>query len=149
MTALLLAVMLQAAAPVSWSIGAPKQATKVAAGERVAVKVLAVIEPGWHLYGLKKLDGGPIATSIGLPDGQAFRAAGPVEPGPPMSKYDETFAMDVEYYEGAAEFVVPVEAVKGAAPGKSAVTLNARYQACDDKQCLPPRTVKLELTLEK
>jgi hypothetical protein len=35
-----------------------------------------------------------------------------------------------------------------AKPGPATLMVNARYQACDNKLCLPPRTVKLELPVE-
>ncbi len=145
--ALLLALLWQAA-PVQWAITAPAAKSQVAAGRKIAVTLAASIAPGWHLYSLKKLDGGPIPTSIALPEGQPFRLAGAIDAAAPLTKFDDTFQMDVESYEGTAEFVLSVEAVKGTQAGPATLAVNARYQACDDKQCLPPRTVKIELPLE-
>jgi DsbC/DsbD-like thiol-disulfide interchange protein len=144
---LVLAMLLQTA-PVQWSISAPAARSVVNAGGKVAVTLAATIAPGWHLYSLKKLDGGPIPTSIAVPAGQSFVLAGALDATAPMTKFDDTFQMDVETYEESAEFVLPVEAAKDAKAGAAALTVNARFQVCDDKQCLPPRTVKIELPLE-
>jgi len=143
---LFLALVLQST-PVKWTLTAPKPATEVKPGGRVDAVLEAEIAAGWHLYSLKKLDGGPIPTSIAIPDGQPFRLAGPIDASPPLSKHDETFDMEVESYSGSAEFKLPLEVAKDAKPGSAILTVNARFQACDDKQCLPPRTVKLELPL--
>lgn len=141
-----LALLLQAA-PVQWSVSTPAAKSAVKPGGRLAVTVTAAIAPGWHLYSLKRLEGGPVATAIALPEGQPFRLAGAIDASAPLAKYDETFEMDVESYEGSAEFVLPVEVARGANGGVT-LQVNARFQVCDDRQCLPPRTVKLELPLE-
>jgi hypothetical protein len=52
--------------------------------------------------------------------------------------------MEVQLYEGEAEFTLPLK-VSGAAMGAWKVIVNASYQTCDNKICLPPKTVKIEL----
>ena len=145
--ALLFALLVQAA-PVQWTISAPAANRAVKAGGKVAATLSAAIAPGWHLYSLKKLEGGPIATTIVAPEGQPFKLAGAIDATAPLMKFDDTFQMDVETYEGTADFVLPVVAARNAKPGATALIVHARYQACDDKQCLPPRTVTVELPLE-
>jgi hypothetical protein len=147
MNLLLLLALLQPA-QVEWSLTPPKANTPVKAGAKVAVSVKAQIAQGWHLYSLKKMEDGPIPTTIRLPDGQPFRLAGEIDAPAPMHKYEEAFQADVEYYEGTVEFTLPVEAGRDAKPGAASLLVSARYQACDNRQCLPPRTVKLELPLE-
>jgi thiol:disulfide interchange protein DsbD len=141
-TLLLLALL---APPVQWTIAPPKAAPQ--AGAKFQVAVQAVIEEGWHLYSLKKLEGGPIPTTITIPPGQKFALAGPVEAPSPERKMDDAFGMEVESYSGSVEFTVPVEAAKDAA-GAQTLEVAARYQACNDRECLPPRTVKLSLPLK-
>lgn len=133
--------------PVRWSVTAPAARSGVQAGGRVEVRLAAAIAPGWHLYSMKRLEGGPVATTIGLPGGQAFRLAGAVDEPPPLTKFDDSFQMEVEWYEGLAEFTLPVAVAKDAKRGAETMVVNARYQVCDDKQCLPPRTVKVEVPL--
>ncbi|MBI4889955.1 MAG: protein-disulfide reductase DsbD N-terminal domain-containing protein [Acidobacteria bacterium] len=133
------------AAPVQWTLTAAKPPAAVKAGGRIQVVLKASIQEGWHLYSLKKLEGGPIATTITLPEGQPFRLAGDIDASAPLSNYDETFQMDVESYAYSATFQLPVDAAQDARPGAVTLTVNARFQACDDKQCLPPRTMKVEL----
>lgn len=144
---LLLALLLQTS-PVQWRITAPAAGSAVTPGGKIPVTLAAAIAPGWHLYSLKKQDGGPIATTIALPDGQPFKLDGPIDATAPLTKFDDTFQMDVESYEESAEFILPVAAFKDARPGAATLSVAARFQVCDDKQCLPPRTMKLDLLLE-
>jgi hypothetical protein len=53
--------------------------------------------------------------------------------------------MDVEYYEGAPVFELPLKATGSAKPP---LRVNAYFQTCNDKLCLPPKTVRLELTIK-
>jgi thiol:disulfide interchange protein DsbD len=126
--------------PVKWSAAAEGP---VKPGAVVRVKLTAVIEEGWHLYSLKKLEGGPIPTRITVPEGQAFSLAGEIEAPPPETVHDPVFDMEVEYYSERAEFVVPVKAAAGAA-GRTVVKVSARYQTCTEKLCLPPRVAVAE-----
>jgi thiol:disulfide interchange protein DsbD len=146
MLPILLLPMLLQLAPVQWTLSSPKLESALKPGERLEVVLDAEIAEGWHLYSLKKLEGGPIPTSISLPEGQPFRLAGEIEASAPLSKFDDTFQMDVESYSYSASFKLPVEVAKDAS-SSATLTVNARFQACDDKQCLPPRTVKVQLPL--
>lgn len=131
--------------PVTWTLAAPPQAK---AGGRLTAKLTARIADGWHLYSLKELDGGPIPTSIAVPKGQPFRLAGSIEAPAPITAHEEAFGMDVEFYLGEVEFGVPLETAADTKAATSKLAVTARYQACDNKQCLPPKTVRLERAVE-
>ncbi|MBI5282923.1 MAG: protein-disulfide reductase DsbD N-terminal domain-containing protein [Candidatus Solibacter usitatus] len=144
---LLLALLWQTP-PVQWSITAPAAKTQVQPGGKFTVTLAAEIAEGWHLYSLKKQEGGPIPTSITVPEGQPFGRAGEIDAPPPLSRFEETFQLDIESYEGSAGFGVPVEVSRNAKAGPATLAVHARYQACDNRICLPPKTVKLELPVE-
>ncbi len=61
---------------------------------------------------------------------------------------DENFNMEVEFYLGEAVFSLPVKVAANAAAGTHALTVNASYQACDNRVCLPPRTVRVMVPVE-
>lgn len=127
--------------PVKWTMSVPAQAS---AGARIEAVVTATVEEGWHLYSLKVLEGGPIATQIAMPGPQHFKLAGVVDAPVPLTAHEEAFDMSVEFYFGEVEFRLPVEINRDAKPGAHKLTVTAKYQACDNKQCLPPKTVRLE-----
>jgi thiol:disulfide interchange protein DsbD len=54
----------------------------------------------------------------------------------------------VSIFTGNFEVVTKFKAAAGAALGQSVVSGKLRYQACNDRMCLPPRTVDLSLPVE-
>lgn len=134
--------------PVEWSLKAPPQTVK--AGSTFAVKVTARPEKGWYLYSLDQEEGGPIPTRIRLPAGQLFESAGDIESPTPRVKFDKNFGINTEYYEGEVTFTLPVKVAAGAPAGRHKLSVQARYQSCNDSLCLPPKLVKLEaeITIE-
>jgi thiol:disulfide interchange protein DsbD len=56
-----------------------------------------------------------------------------------------SFGMEVELYEGDAAFTLPVRVAAAAPAGPQKVIVNTSYQTCDNKICLPPKTVKVEV----
>jgi thiol:disulfide interchange protein DsbD len=117
----------------------------VKAGSRFQVKLTAQIQDGWHIYGLRPVADGPAATRIWVADGMAVLPAGAVEGTDPQTIQDPTFNMEVQLYEGEVTFTVPLRLAATAAPGDLKFMVNASYQSCDNKICLPPKTVKLEV----
>jgi DsbC/DsbD-like thiol-disulfide interchange protein len=132
--------------PVAWKLEeAPAKPVKP--GARFNLKLVAKIQEGWHLYSLKALPEGPIPTRIWLPEGQAFQLAAAVQATEPQTLQDPSFNMEVELYEGEATFTLPVRIAAGAAAGSQTLTANASYQSCNNKICLPPKTVKVEIPI--
>jgi thiol:disulfide interchange protein DsbD len=127
--------------PVKWSLG---QGLKpVEPGGRFEIELTARIEEGWHLYSITQLPGGPIQTRITLPDGQRFSlAAAPVGPSP-KKQFDPNFSMETEWYDDSATFSLPILVAPDTPPGTHRLEVHARFQTCNDKLCLPPRTEKL------
>lgn len=130
--------------PVAWKLeGVPAKAVK--AGERFSVKLAAQIQDGWHLYSMREIPDGPIPTRIWLAEGQPLQLAGQVKAPPPEAIQDPSFNMEVEEYEHTAEFTIPLRATGGA----QKVTVNVSYQSCNNRLCLPPKTVAVEATIGK
>jgi DsbC/DsbD-like thiol-disulfide interchange protein len=129
--------------PVAWKVDAPPRAVK--AGARFQVRLVAQIQSGWHIYGLRPLADGPIATRIWVADGQAVMLAGAVEGTEPQTMQDPAFGMEVQLYEGEVAFTLPLRLAASTAAGEQKFVVNASYQSCDNRICLPPKTVKLEV----
>ena len=143
--AVLAATLIAAPAdPVAWKLQVVS-AAPVKPGVRFNVKLLATVQNGWHLYSMKPMAEGPIATRIWIGDGQPFSLAGPVQAPDPQVVQDPTLGMEVELYEGEAQFTLPVKIAPGTAAGAHALVVSAAYQSCNDKICLPPKIVKVEL----
>lgn len=131
--------------PVRWEIlSAPEKAR---AGQVLRVTLSARVDEPWHMHSMKKLEGGPEPLAVTAPGPQLFRLAGVVDAPVALAQFEERFGMEVEFYLGEVEFAVPVEVVREAKPGKGTLTLAVRYQACDNKRCLSPRTVRLDAVI--
>jgi thiol:disulfide interchange protein DsbD len=132
--------------PVAWKLQNPPVAF-VKAGAVFHVKLLAQVQDGWHLYSLKPMTEGPIATRIWIAEGQPFSLSGAVRAPEPRVMQDPSFGMEVELYEGEAVFTLPVRVAPGTAPGVQKLVVSASYQSCNNKLCLPPKTVKVEVPI--
>lgn len=127
--------------PVRWAIaGVPEKARP---GEVVRVAVSAKIEEPWHVHSMKRVEAGPEPLTFTTIGPQVFRLAGIVDAPVALTQFEDRFGMEVEFYLGEVEFEVPLEVVREAKPGKGALALAVRYQACDNKKCLTPKTAKL------
>src|SRR5215471_1469034 len=129
--------------PVAWTVDTvPPKAIKV--GARFNVKLVAKIQDGWHMYGLKPVADGPIPTRIWIGDGPVQLAAA-IQATEPQTLLDPSFNLEVQLYEGEAAFTLPLRLAAGTAGGAQRIVVNASYQTCDNKICLPPKTVKIEV----
>ena len=127
--------------PIAWSLAAPRD-LKVKPGAQFEISLTATIDEGWHLYAISQ---GPpvIPTRITLPAGQRFTlAAAPVGPEP-KREHDPNFGMETEFYDSSATFTLPIQAAADAPGGRQRVEVHVRFQTCNDRLCLPPRTDKL------
>jgi len=128
--------------PVVWMIAPLHGALKP--GATANLRIEARIEDGWHIYSITQPAGGPVATRITFPTGQTFESAGNPKPSvQPGVAYDEAFHMNVELYEKAASFTVPVRRAGATITAPDSVHVNVRYQVCNASLCFPPHTAKL------
>ncbi|MCP4202885.1 MAG: hypothetical protein GY769_13265 [bacterium] len=116
-------------------------------GEPVTIELLVEVDPGWHInsrwptfdYLI------PTAAEVDLPE--TWPTARVTYPQGAM----KTFAFADEplsVYDG--QFVIEAETAvpQDAAWGTVAVAASLRYQACDDRSCLPPTTAETVVSLE-
>lgn len=138
------ALLLQAPKPVVWAISSPAPRATVPAGKTVNVQLTATIDTGWHLYSTTQPPGGPVPTRITVAS-PAFGLSGPVTFPKPIVRPDPNFGINVETYDHAVTFTLPVHVTPGTAPGADTLMVKAHYQACNATLCLPPQTATLAL----
>ena len=115
--------------PVQWTLASDSKAAP--AGAKVLLRLTAEIEPGWHLYSLTTPKGGANPTTIKMDGGRIFQPA-------PVRKFDPNFQVDTETFEHKAVFLIEAT-LPGGASGEVELVANMRYQACTERECLPPR----------
>lgn len=134
--------------PISWALAVQPAGATSAPGSTLTLALTATIDDGWHLYATKLEPGGPLATSITIPEGQLFTAAGEIVEPLPSSSFDGNFNKVLEYHEGKVVFSIPVKSAANAPAGNQTVKVSASYQTCNDRLCLPPRQVSVTTDLQ-
>ncbi|MFT3885020.1 MAG: protein-disulfide reductase DsbD family protein [Flavobacteriales bacterium] len=137
LSALALVHVLLAAAsgPISWTF-----ASEPAADGKVLVRLMAVCEEGWHIYALTlPRDDGPLPTVIRNTGVGTYKLDGAIAEPAAEEVDDPNFGMKVRYHAGTTTFTLPIERLTDDA---FEVTGEVEFMSCNDKTCLPPRTVK-------
>ena len=107
-----------------------------------SIQISAKIENGWHLYALD-LDPsiGPVPTQIVLEKNKAVQVLNAFEANTKAKQsYDPNFGAEVSYFENSFEARNRIK-VKKPTTVKGELT----YMLCDDKRCLPPKTIPFEI----
>jgi thiol:disulfide interchange protein DsbD len=131
---LVAAAFAAAADPVTWTA----RLSPVSEGKGQVVTVHADIKDGWHLYSMQSQpQPGPASTTIAAE--APLEVAGPFQEQEPVKKLDPNFGVDVTFFAKRADFTAAL--TKGADSGK----IKIRFQACNDRTCLPPKTVEVSL----
>jgi hypothetical protein len=110
-----------------------------------SLQISAKIENGWHLYALD-LDPsiGPVPTQIVLEKNKAVQVLNAFEANTKAKQsYDPNFGAEVSYFENSFEARNRIK-VKKPTTVKGELT----YMLCDDKRCLPPKTIPFEIKVK-
>ena len=133
--------------PVHWAIVGGSAPRTVIAGKPFDVILAADIAEGWYIYSLTQKPGGPFPLRIQLADAADVRLLGPIKAPKPTTKFDPSFGIETELHLGKPRFAVPLGVPPRSLTGRRELTITARYQACSETLCLPPRTEKIPLKL--
>lgn len=119
----------------------------VVRGRAVDIILRADIAEGWYIYSLTQKPGGPFPLRIQLTGAADVGVRGVIKAPKPTTRFDPNFGIETELHRGKPQFTVPVGVPAGSLTGKREIVVAARYQACSETLCLPPRTEKVALTL--
>ena len=98
------------------------------------------IDDGWHVYS-PKVTGGPIAASLNVTKMDGAKKKGNLTwRGKEISKYDEMFGTELQFFEHNVTFVQKVTLTGGAYN----IDCYLEYGACNDEMCMPPGEVALK-----
>ncbi len=117
----------------------------VAPGGHGVLKVVISMVPGAHVNAHTVPDPTSIPTSF-APSGSAGITLG--APRYPVGKAAVTAGVKESLYVGRATIAVPFTIAKNAAPGSHKVGGSITFQACNDRFCLPPKTVAVGADVE-
>jgi thiol:disulfide interchange protein DsbD len=127
--------------PVKWNYVAIKKSDK-----EYTVNISATLQPGWHIYSINTPNGGPVPTTFSFKRNPLVTLEGDTKENGKLSTiYDDVFGVDVKYYSETVMFAQPLKL-------KSAVKTNLsgtiKYMLCNDKMCLPPKTIPFNVQLQ-
>jgi hypothetical protein len=114
--------------------------------ETATVKVKLQLKEGYHVNSNKPSEDYliPLKLTWGA---EPLKTEEITYPKPAMEKYSFS-EQPLSVYSGAFEIVTRFR-VPATAPGGPALgTGKLRYQACNDRMCLPPKTIDVPLTIE-
>lgn len=136
------AVQAQVANPVSWSFASKKVNANV-----YEVKMTATIQNGWHLYAqTQPKDAIAIPTTFEFSKNPLVQLDGNVKETGKLEKFvDNDLGVSANQYSKQVVFTQRVK-LKGKAA--SNLSGNVTFQTCDDKKCLPPKTVTFNVALK-
>lgn len=128
--------------PVSWSFSSKKIADKI-----FEVHLTANIQSGWHMYSQTQPDDAiVIPTSFTIKNNPLLNLDGKMKEIGKMEKFkDATLGVSAHQYSNKVDFV---QIVKLKAKAKTNVSGSVEFQTCDDKKCLPPKTVVFNIALK-
>jgi thiol:disulfide interchange protein DsbD len=132
----------QTASPVSWSFSSKKLSANV-----YEVYLTASIQPGWHLYAQSQpADAIAQPTTFTFSKNPLLQYDGNVREIGKLEKFrDSKLDVSANQYSNKVQFVQKVKVV-----GKAQTAVNGKleFQTCDDKKCLPPKTVSFSVALK-
>jgi Disulphide bond corrector protein DsbC len=128
--------------PVSWSFTSKKIADKT-----YEIHLTATMQSGWHLYSqVQPEDAIAIPTGFKLNSNPLISLEGKIKEVGKMEKFhDAKLEVSANQYADKVDFV---QVVQLKANVKTNVTGSVEYQTCDDKKCLPPKTVNFSIAVK-
>ena len=141
-TFLFLTMAISAQNPVTWTF----TSKKLTSGN-YEIHMTATIEKGWHLYSQTQPEDAVInPTLFTITGNPLIELVGKVKEEGKMQKFhDKELDLSANQYSEKVKFVQIIK-LKGKA--KTSFSGNVEYQTCDDKKCLPPKTVNFKVALD-
>ena len=112
----------------------------VRAGQETSAVAEATIGAGWHLYALSEPDDGPSPLEFSVRPGGSLALVS-VRADRPQRGIVAGTASPADFYVGQPRFRLRLRAGEDARTGP--VVVEVRFQACNDRMCLPPRVATL------
>jgi len=111
-------------------------------GDSAAVRVRVIIPEGWHIQSDAPLDDFLIPTEV-TATGKDVAFGKPVFPKPSLKEL-AALGGQVALFEDTLDVRIPAKVRRSgdAAKALEGAKVSVRYQACNDSQCLPPRTIE-------
>ncbi|MGI8743453.1 MAG: protein-disulfide reductase DsbD domain-containing protein [Bryobacteraceae bacterium] len=122
---------------------APLERSAVKRGDSFTAKVSAEVRSGYHVNSNAPADEYLIPLKLSWTK-SPLEVEQVIYPKPQFEKYDFS-PQPVSVFSGSFEIRTNFKAAPNAAAGLTTISGKLRYQACNNKECLPPKTIDLQL----
>lgn len=130
----------QSSKQVQWTYTAKKIADRT-----YEVHMLARINGDYHIYSQDVGGEGPVPTAFSFSKNPLTLLQGKVaEKGKVVTKFESAWNHNVKYYEETVDFV---QVVKLKAAVKTNLAGKVEFMVCNEKQCLPPSEVEINVNI--
>ena len=128
--------------PVSWAFTSKKISDKT-----YELHLTATMQSGWHLFSqVQPEDAVAIPTGFKINNNPLVMLDGKIREIGKMEKFhDAKLDISANQYAEKVDFV---QVVKLKSNVKTNITGSVEYQTCDDKKCLPPKTVTFSIPVK-
>jgi thiol:disulfide interchange protein DsbD len=128
--------------PVTWTF-----TTKKISDKTYEVHMKATIQNGWHLYSqTQPEDAIAIPTNFKFNSNPLLKLDGKVKEIGKVEKFhDPRLDLSANQFSNSVTFV---QLVKLKTNAKTNITGTVEFQTCDDKKCLPPKTVNFSTAIQ-
>jgi hypothetical protein len=125
---------------------APTDKLTIRRGSAGEVKVKAQLQTGFHVNSNTPSDDYLIPLKLTWAK-EPLVAEQVIYPKPQMEKYDFS-PTPLSVFSGNFDIVTRFKAPAEARNGPAIMTGKLRYQACNNRECLPPRTLDVQVSLD-
>lgn len=125
---------------------APVDKLTIQRGATGEVKITAQLQPGFHVNSNTPSEEYLIPLKLTWAK-EPLQAEQVTYPKPQSEKYDFS-PTPLSVFSGTFDIVTRFKAPAEARNGPAIMNGKLRYQACNNKECLPPRTIDIPVTLE-
>ena len=133
--------------PVQWA-GSAIPKTPAERRSMIEIELSAQVQEGWHVYGLTQALGGPTPLRVTLGENGVVEMVSVKSGTASIKKHDPSFDLETEFYPGSFSLDIQTQVKQHAAAGNRSIPVGVRFQACNDRTCLPPKTVHLSVPIE-
>ncbi|HLK20599.1 MAG TPA: protein-disulfide reductase DsbD domain-containing protein [Bryobacteraceae bacterium] len=146
--ALILAILTPSLLPQSKGVlsVSPVEKLTIPRGASRELKILAQLQPGFHVNSNTPSEEYLIPLKLTWAK-EPLQAEQVIYPKPQSEKYDFS-PTPLSVFSGNFEIVTKFKAPADARNGPAIMNGKLRYQACNNKECLAPRTVEIAVTLD-
>ena len=128
--------------PISWAF-----TSKKLTNGNYEIHMTASIERGWHLYSqIQPDDAIAMPTTFSITNNPLIEVVGKIKEVGNLEKFhDKELELSANQYSKSVNFVQTIK-LKGKV--KTNFSGSVEFQTCDDKKCLPPKTVNFKVALD-